>query len=211
MGMFDRFIKTEERELENPDAPVSADDFLHIMGWGDFSSTVGVTVNVDNALGVPAVWSAVNFISGTLASLPLKVYRRTDTGYHRVRDGVGVWLDRAVNPTLSSCAWRKYIFEQVLTGGRSVMLIVRNGAAVDLSGATVRFHMRKLGKGTVVVDGAATVTGAFTGQVRYAWSGSDTASIGTYNGEFEVTYSDGAIETFPNNGFISIEITDDLA
>ena len=57
MGMFDRFIKTEERALENPNAPVSADDFLHIMGWGDFSSAAGVTVNVDNALGVPAVWS----------------------------------------------------------------------------------------------------------------------------------------------------------
>ena len=69
MGMFDRFIKTEERALENTNAPVSADDFLHIMGWGDFSSAAGVTVNVDNALGVPAVWSAVNFISGTLASL----------------------------------------------------------------------------------------------------------------------------------------------
>ena len=57
MGMFDRFIKTEERALENPNAPVSADDFLHIMGWGGFSSAAGVTVNVDNALGVPAVWS----------------------------------------------------------------------------------------------------------------------------------------------------------
>ena len=123
MGMFDRFIKTEERTLENPNAPVSADDFLHIMGWGDFSSSAGVTVNVDNALGVPAVWSAVNFISGTLASLPLEVHRRTDTGYQRVRDGVGAWLDRAVNPTLSSFAWRKYIFEQVLTGGRSVTLM----------------------------------------------------------------------------------------
>tara|TARA_B100000963_G_scaffold96533_1_gene83358 strand:- start:1125 stop:1307 length:183 start_codon:yes stop_codon:yes gene_type:complete len=47
MGMFDRFIKTEQRMLENPNAPVSADDFLHIMGWGDFSSYGGVTVNVD--------------------------------------------------------------------------------------------------------------------------------------------------------------------
>ena len=47
-----------------------------------------------------------------------------------VRDGVGAWLDRAVNPTLSSFAWRKYIFEQVLTGGRSVTLTVRNGAGV---------------------------------------------------------------------------------
>ena len=59
MGMFDRFIKTEERTLENLNAPVSADDFLHIMGWGDFSSSAAVTVHVDNAIGVPAVWSAV--------------------------------------------------------------------------------------------------------------------------------------------------------
>ena len=71
MGIFDRLIKTEERTLENPDAPVSADDLLPIMGWGDFSFAAGVMVNVDNALGVPAVWSAVNFISGTLALLPL--------------------------------------------------------------------------------------------------------------------------------------------
>ena len=85
-------------------------------------------VNVDNALGMPAVWAAVNFISGTLASLPLEVHRKTDTGHDKVRDGVAAWLDRAVNPTLSSFAWRKYIFEQVLTGGRSVTLIVRNGA-----------------------------------------------------------------------------------
>lgn len=34
MGMFDRLIKTEEHALENPDAPVSADNFLHIMAWG---------------------------------------------------------------------------------------------------------------------------------------------------------------------------------
>ena len=119
MGMFHRFIKTEGRTLENSNAPVSAEDFLHIMGWGDFSSAAGVTVNVDNALGVPAVWSAVNFISGTLASLPLEVHRRTETGHGMVRDGVGAWLDRAVNPTLSSFAWSKYIFEQVLTGGHS--------------------------------------------------------------------------------------------
>ena len=130
MGMFDRFINPEKRSLENPNAPVSANDFLHIMGWGDFSSAAGVTVNTDNALGVPAVWAAVNFISGTLASLPLEVHRRTDTGHERVKDGIGLWLDRAVNPTLSSFAWRKYIFEQVLTGGRSVTLIVRNGAGV---------------------------------------------------------------------------------
>ena len=110
MGMFDRFIKTNKRSLENPSAPVSADDFLHVMGWGDFSSAAGISVNPDTALGVPAVWAAVNFISGTLASLPLEVHRRNDVGHKRVREGVGAWLDRAVNPTLSSFGWRKSIF-----------------------------------------------------------------------------------------------------
>ena len=109
MGMFDRFIKTEDRTLENPNAPLSADDFLQIMGWDDFSSAAGVTANVDNALGVPVVWSAVNFMSGALVSLPLRLHRRTETGHEMARDGVGAWLDRAVNPTLSSFAWRKCI------------------------------------------------------------------------------------------------------
>ena len=130
MGMFDRFIKTSKRSLENPSAPVSANDFLHVMGWGNYSAASGITVNTDNALGVPAVWAAVNFISGTLASLSLEVHRRNDVGHERVRDGVGAWLDRAVNLALSSFGWRKYIFEQVLTGGRSVTLIVKNGAGV---------------------------------------------------------------------------------
>lgn len=124
MALFDRFRKREARNaFENPNAPISSDDFLYQMGWGDFSSSSGVTVNVENALGVPAVWAAVNFISSTLASLPIEVYRNNE----RVTDGVGAWLDRAVNPNMSSFAWRKYSFEQVLTGGRAVTLIVRNG------------------------------------------------------------------------------------
>ena len=80
MGVFDRFVKTEDRSLENANVNVSADDFLQVLAWGDFSSSAGVVVNVDNALGVPAVWAAVNFISGTLASLPLEVHRKTEIG-----------------------------------------------------------------------------------------------------------------------------------
>ena len=85
MGMFDKFLKPEQRSLENPNIPVSADNFLHLMGWGDFNSSSGVVVNVENALGVPAVWAAVNFISGTLSSLPLEVMRRTQGGTERLQ------------------------------------------------------------------------------------------------------------------------------
>ena len=130
MGIFDNFKSKEARSLENPSVPVSADNFLNLMGWGDFTAQAGITVNIDNALGVPAVWAAVNFISGTLASLPLEVYQ----GGEKVTNGVGSWLNRAVNPTTSSFAWRKYIFEQTLTGGRSITLILRNarGEVTDL-------------------------------------------------------------------------------
>jgi len=35
IGLFDNFKKAEVRSLENPNAPVPAENFLHIMGWGD--------------------------------------------------------------------------------------------------------------------------------------------------------------------------------
>ena len=76
-------------------------------------------------------------------------------------------------------------------------------AVVSLTGATVRFHMRRVGSGTAGVDSAAIVIGD--------GSASDTASVGTYEGEFEVIFADGTIETFPNSGFFSITVTDDLA
>lgn len=127
MGVFDIF-KKEDRNLENPNAPVSAQDFLHIMGWNHSTSSAGVTVNIETALGVPAVWAAVNFISGTLASLPLEVYRVNEAGTERVRSGLAQWVDRAVSPYKSSYEWRKYTFEQVLTGGRGLTYIARNNS-----------------------------------------------------------------------------------
>lgn len=85
-----------------------------------------------------------------------------------------------------------------------------SGDAVDLASTTVRFHMRALGGTTVKVDAAATVINANTGIVQYDWDAADTDTVGTFQGEFEVTYSDGSIETFPNNGYIPIVITDDI-
>ena len=127
MGLFDRLRKPEARTLENPTAPVSAEDFLQVMGWGVGLSEAGVNVTIDSALGVPAVWSAVNFISGTLAGLPLHVYRKTPQGRRRVETGrlPGILHDVA-NDEMSSFEWRKYLFDQVLTGGRCVSYIERN-------------------------------------------------------------------------------------
>lgn len=129
MSLLDRFRRAEKRNLENPTAPVSANDFLQIMGWGDLYASSGVTVNVDTALGVPAVWAAVNFIAGTIAGLPLHVYRKSpDGGREKVNGELSMILHDSINEDMSSFEWRKYSIEQVLTGGRSITYIEKNGA-----------------------------------------------------------------------------------
>lgn len=135
MALFDRFRKTEHRNLENPNAPVSAVDFLQIMGWGDLYASSGVTVNVDTALSVPAIWAAVNFIAGTIAGLPLQVYQKQPDGGRKKFDGLlSTILHDSINDDMSSFEWRKYSFEQVLTGGRSITYIEKeaSGQIVNL-------------------------------------------------------------------------------
>lgn len=75
---------------------------------------------------------------------------------------------------------------------------------VNLTGATVKFYMGS------VVDASADVLNAIGGIVSYQWQVGDTSSYGFFNAEFEVTYSDGTKETFPNNGYISVHISPDL-
>jgi len=156
MGVLDFFRREARGSVENPSVPISSSNFLQVMGWGEFVSAAGVTVNTDTALGVPAVWAAVNFLSGTIAGLPLKMYIRTDTGYDEVKstnaNQLPLILGDAVNDAMSSFAWRKYTFDQVFTGGRGITYIERNNSGdvvnlypLDPTLLTVRmFEGRKL-------------------------------------------------------------------
>lgn len=85
--------------------------------------------------------------------------------------------------------------------------------STDLTGAAVCFNMRPATGGAVKVSRAAAVVVTETGTptVRYDWTAQDTDTSGTYDGEFEVTYAGGAVETFPNTGFIKIVIAKDIA
>jgi hypothetical protein len=83
--------------------------------------------------------------------------------------------------------------------------------AIDITGATVRFHLRAIGAKQVTVDSAAVIVAPLDGIVRYDWNSADTDVAGSYQAEFKVTYADASIETFPNNGYLRVEIISDIA
>jgi HK97 family phage portal protein len=86
------------------------------------------TVTVETAMEVPAVSGAVNFLSATLASLPLQAFRKADGEAAKIDGELAMLLNEAPNPEWSSFAWRKYMWQQVLTGGRGLTWIERSGA-----------------------------------------------------------------------------------
>ena len=99
--------------------------------------------------------------------------------------------------------------------GKPIEGILRDGfgAPVDITGATVVFHMRLAPAGAVKVTGGSmgAVGSATNGRVKYSFSASDVDTPGTYEGEVQATFSNGLIRTFPERGYISVEIEDDIA
>jgi hypothetical protein len=85
------------------------------------------------------------------------------------------------------------------------------GAPVNVTGASVVFSMRVKPAGTMkITRQTGVIVNAGIGRVRYEWTASNTDTADEYEGEFQVTYANGKIQTFPNDGHIPIVITDDV-
>lgn len=83
---------------------------------------------------------------------------------------------------------------------------------VDISGATVRIYVRELRGETILDDDATNAqvgdgSDGTKGFVNYTVEDLDP---GGYRYEWEVVYGGGAIETFPNSGYLSLAVLDDL-
>ena len=94
---------------------------------------------------------------------------------------------------------------------RAVLTHSDNSGGLLLA-TSVRFIMRPVGGSTASVASAGvleTVTDtALT--ARYDWGAGDTAAAGQFSCEWEV--SDGVkLETFPNTGYFTVEVVQDLA
>ena len=84
-----------------------------------------------------------------------------------------------------------------------------DGTAVSIAGATVKFLV-KTRDGISVVNSAMTITDGSIGVAEYEWQSGDTDTAGTYKVEFEVTFDNGSVETFPNTGYEMLVIKEDL-
>lgn len=135
MGIRDWFReKRAPNSIENPGVPISGNNILAMLGW-DTASSAGIEVTPERAMTVPAVWAGVNFISSTIASLPLHVYRTTANGRQPARRDVrDSLLNTSPNEEWTSFRWRKYTMQQVLLQGRGYTYVERaaNGAVVAL-------------------------------------------------------------------------------
>ena len=86
------------------------------------------------------------------------------------------------------------------------------GRIVSVTGATVLFHLRLASDlAAKITNGSVTLVDSGAGHVRYTFTAANTDTAGTYQGEFQVTFADATIESFPNNGYIKVVITDDVA
>lgn len=80
-----------------------------------------------------------------------------------------------------------------------------------VNAASVRFNMSKEDGTNVIAGGVGSIVNAARGIVSYEWVAGDTADAGIYNAEFQITYVNNQVETFPNNGYIKVIIKEELA
>lgn len=87
---------------------------------------------------------------------------------------------------------------------------------VDLTGASVKLAVKRVPScrddtaPNVAFKKEGVIVTPAAGVVRYDWAVGDTAVVGNYRAEFEVTFADGGVWSFPSSGFIPVTIVEDL-
>lgn len=112
--------------IENPDPKVRVSDTNEYLAFFGMDSVSLPSVTTISALRVPAVNAAVNFLSRTLAAIPLHAYVRKDGGAERENGAVEKTL-RYPTPEMDGFKARQYFWQQVFTGGRGLAWIERDG------------------------------------------------------------------------------------
>lgn len=150
MSRLARLFRREARPA--PTAQVEGRQVAYLTAGSDLRAQLGlwqpdgaVSVTVETALGVPAIWAAVNFRAGTLAALPLHVYRRERDGtVSRANSPLNRLLHDAPSEAMGAFDFFKFLFEQMFTEGRGIAFIERSPA-----GQVIGLHPLEMGSVTI--------------------------------------------------------------
>ncbi len=83
------------------------------------------------------------------------------------------------------------------------------GTVINVTGATILFKATTMDD-VIKINAAADIIDGAGGVVEYVWVTGDTDTAKKYKVEWEVTFSGGAIESFPNDEQDFLQITRDL-
>src|SRR5256885_289663 len=91
----------------------------------------GVEVTAEGSLAISAVCACTRLLSESVASLPLFVFRRTETSKIKALDYPAYWvLHDAPNDYQTSYTWRAQSMNHVLLDGNSSSVIERGSAGI---------------------------------------------------------------------------------
>lgn len=125
MGWFNRKKEPQEVRL------VTVQDVFGNTPPGEFIDLIEsdqAPFTIDRALGLPAVWAAVNYLSEIIASLPLQVFKNDPGDRTPLRDdSVYRLLHDSPNPEWTAFDFWKYFIWQALTEGRALAYIQTAG------------------------------------------------------------------------------------
>jgi HK97 family phage portal protein len=108
------------RSLEGP-YPITAGRILEMLGGAPVHA--GVSVSETSALGVTAVYRAVNLIAGTVGGLPIRAFRDRDDG---LEDLGAPWFETEPYPDVSPFQYKEHVLTDLLLWGNHYSLKIRS-------------------------------------------------------------------------------------
>ena len=120
MGLLTRIFRSRDA----PKNATAGSGYSFMLG----SSASGKAVNERSAMQITAVYSCVRILSEAVASLPLHLYKYTDTGTAKATDHLLYFLlHDEPNPEMTSFVFRETLMTHLLLWGNAYAQIIRNG------------------------------------------------------------------------------------
>ena len=120
MGLLSRIFRSRDA----PKNATAGSGYSFLLG----SSASGKAVNERSAMQITAVYSCVRILSEAVASLPLHLYKYTDTGTAKATEHLLYFLlHDEPNPEMTSFVFRETLMTHLLLWGNAYAQIIRNG------------------------------------------------------------------------------------